>query len=89
MCLFIQVIFTPKLSKISQYDFTSLILGRFSIVHIPFTNNVAGIMATAAFFAPLIFTSPRKGVGPVITNFSNLIPPKLYLKLISFSQNIT
>ena len=49
------------------------------IVQIPFINKVAGSIATAAFFAPLISTSPFKGVGPVITNFSKLIPPEYKL----------
>ena len=75
VCRFIHVIFIPSDSSISKYDFTSLIFGKFSIVQSPLISIVAGIMATAAFFAPLIFTSPRRGVGPVITNFSKIIPP--------------
>ena len=50
-------------------------LGRFSIVHTPSIKSVAGKIATAAFFAPLIVTSPFKGVPPVITSFSKSIPP--------------
>ena len=42
----------PKLFNISQYNFTSLIFGKFSIVQTPLINKVAGIIATAAFFAP-------------------------------------
>jgi hypothetical protein len=30
----------------------------------------AGKIATAAFFAPVIFTSPRSGCPPLITSFS-------------------
>ena len=38
--------------------------GRFSMVHIPSIKSVAGKIATAAFLAPLIVTSPFRGVGP-------------------------
>ena len=44
--------------------------GKFSTVQTPFINKVAGIIATAAFFAPLIVTSPCNLVPPCITNFS-------------------
>ena len=44
--------------------FTSLIFGTFSNVVIPSINKVAGKIATAAFLAPLISTSP-----------TNLVPP--------------
>ena len=69
------VIFAPSPSNISQDFFTSLILGRFSIEQTPSIKSVAGKIATAAFLAPLIVTSPYKGVFPVITNFSKIIPP--------------
>ena len=65
-----QVILAPNSSKISQYNFTSLILGRFSIRQVPFINRAAGRIATAAFFAPLIVTSPLRWVGPFIISFS-------------------
>lgn len=87
VCLFIHVILIPKVFNISQYDFTSLILGKFSIVQTPLIKIVAGIIATAAFFAPLIVTSPRRGVGPVITNFSKLIPP-IYLFDVDWTTKI-
>ena len=74
--LLFHFILAPKASNISQVILTSLTLGRLFIVHTPFINRVAGNMAMAAFFAPLISTSPFKGVGPVITNFSKFIPPK-------------
>ena len=45
--------------------------GKFSMVQTPSIKSVAGNIATAAFFAPLITTSPFNGVGPVTTNFSN------------------
>ena len=70
-----QVIFAPRPASISHDFFTSLMLGRFYIVHIPSIKSVAGKIATAAFFAPLIVTSPFKGVPPVMTNFSKSIPP--------------
>jgi hypothetical protein len=33
------------------------------------------MIATAAFFAPLIVTSPDNGFPPVTTNFSNCYTP--------------
>ena len=72
-----QVIFAPSSSKIWQDICTSLMFGKLLIVQIPSIKSVAGNIATAAFFAPFISTSPFRGVGPVITNFSNYIPPKL------------
>ena len=75
LCLLFQVILAPNFSSISQEIFISLILGKFSIVQIPSIKRVAGKSATAAFFAPLMVTSPFKGVGPVTTNFSNYITP--------------
>ena len=75
-------IFAPNFSNIEQDIFTSLIFGTFSIVHSPSINSVAGIIATAAFFAPLIFTSPVSLVGPSITNLSKTIPPNcIYVQL--------
>ena len=70
-----QVILAPSVLNISQKILTSLIFGKFSIVQIPFTNKVAGNIATAAFFAPLIVTSPFRRVPPFITNLSNVFPP--------------
>ena len=52
------------------------------MVVIPFINKAAGKIATAAFLAPLIVTSPFKGVPPVITNFSKAIPPKMFLSIL-------
>jgi len=69
------VIFAPNFSNIVHESFTSLIFGTFSNVHSPSINKVAGIIATAAFFAPLIFTSPLSLVGPFITNFSKVKSP--------------
>ena len=71
-----QTILAPISSNILHKICTSLMLGRLFIVQTPSINNVAGKIATAAFFAPFISTSPFKGVGPVITNFSKLIPPE-------------
>ena len=43
---------------------TSLMLGTFSSIQGSSDRITAGIIATAAFFAPLIFTSPLSLVGP-------------------------
>ena len=69
--LLFQVILAPNFSNISHDILISLIFGKFSIVQIPSINSVAGKIATAAFFAPPIITSPFKGVGPFTINFSN------------------
>ena len=63
------VIFAPNFSNIVHES------GTFSYVHSPSINKVTGIIATAAFFAPLIFTSPLSLVGPFITNFSKVKSP--------------
>ena len=63
-------ILAPRALRISQEILTSLIFGTFSIVQIPSIKRVAGKIATAAFFAPLITTSPLRGEGPVTTNLS-------------------
>ena len=78
-CSEFQVIFAPISFNISQYNLTSLILGKFSIVQIPFINNVAGIIATAEFLAPLIITSPLRGVFPVITSYKKIYSPIKFL----------
>ena len=57
-CLSFQVIFAPNFSNILQDISISLICGKFSIVQTPSIRSVAGKSATAAFFAPLIVTSP-------------------------------
>lgn len=49
---------------------TSLMLGIFSITQGPSDRMVAGIIATAAFLAPLISTSPFRLTPPLITYFS-------------------
>ena len=48
----------PNSCKIFKSRVTSLIWGTFSIRQTPSTSRAAGMMATAAFFAPLISTSP-------------------------------
>ena len=70
MFLSIQVILEPIASKIWQDNLTSIIFGTLYNVKTPFDNSVAGNIAIAEFFAPIIETSPLKGVPPVITNFS-------------------
>ena len=65
------MILAPSFSSIVHEILMSLIFGKFSMVQIPSINSVAGNIATAAFFAPLMVTSPFKEVGPVTTNFSN------------------
>ena len=62
--MFFHVIFAPRFSSISQRIFISLILGILFIVQTPCINKVAGRIATAAFFAPLILTSPLSLVPP-------------------------
>ena len=42
----------------------------YSIVQMPSTSNAAGMIATAAFFAPLMTTSPSSFFPPIITNLS-------------------
>ena len=73
-----QVTLAPNSSNILQEILTSLIYGKLLIVQIPSTNNAAGSIATAAFFAPLIVTSPDRRVPPLITNFSKYITPKIF-----------
>ena len=50
---------------------TSLIFGIFSIRQTPSARIAAGIMATAAFLAPLTDTSPISRRPPVMINLSN------------------
>jgi hypothetical protein len=40
-------------------------------MHLSAAKMVAGKIATTAFFAPLMVTSPFKGLPPLITNLSN------------------
>ena len=85
VCLSFQIIFAPSCSNISQEIFISLIFGKFSIVQTPSIKRVAGNIATAAFFAPPIETSPFNEVGPVTTNFSNKITPNnIFFFIIQF-----
>ena len=49
---------------------TSLMFGIFSSMQGPSARITAGIMATTAFFAPLIVTSPSRRRPPFIINFS-------------------
>jgi len=44
--------------------------GTFSMIQISSASIAAGIIATAAFFAPLTVTSPQRRQPPLITNFS-------------------
>ena len=67
-CSPVHVTFAPSSFNISHMIFTSLIFGTFSKVVIPSIRSVAGSIATAAFFAPLISTSPLSFVFPFITN---------------------
>ena len=48
-------------------------LGMFSMRQTPSTRMAAGIMATAAFFAPLISTSPNRGLPPCTMYFVNVL----------------
>ena len=61
-----RVTFAPIFSRISRRMCTSEISGTFSILQGPLTSRVAGMMATAAFFAPLMVTVPTRGRPPSI-----------------------
>ena len=56
--LFTSLIFAPRCSRMVMSMSASLIWGIFSSRQTPFTIRAAGIIATAAFFAPLTSTSP-------------------------------
>src|SRR5699024_8178663 len=60
----------PSSLRIWSEAITSLIQGRFSIRHLSAARIVAGRMATAAFLAPPMTTSPERALPPRITNFS-------------------
>ena len=70
-------IFIIVITLIVYFICNALELGTFSIVQVPLIKSVAGNIAIAAFFAPLIVTSPFKGVPPVIINLSKLITSKI------------
>ena len=56
--------------------------GIFSNLHGSSESIVAGIIATAAFLAPQIVTSPVKGLPPFITNLTKDYTPKFqFLKI--------
>ena len=63
----------PISCKILVIAVTSVIFGTFSIRQTPSDRITAGMIAIAAFFAPLIDTSPVSRVPPVITNLSNAV----------------
>ena len=63
----------PSCSKIFKIAVTSEIWGMFSMRQTPSTRMAAGIMATAAFFAPLISTSPNRGLPPCTMYFVNVL----------------
>jgi hypothetical protein len=64
----------PRSSRIFRHSVTSEIWGMFSMRHTPSTSSEAGIMATAAFLAPLISTSPKSGLPPRIKYFVKIVP---------------
>ena len=64
----------PKCSRIFRDSVTSEIWGIFSIRQTPSTSRAAGMMATAAFLAPLISTSPNRDDHPVQYTLSKSIP---------------
>src|SRR5699024_12472399 len=69
----------PSSRRICSEAITSLMQARFSIRHLSAARMVAGRMATAAFLAPPMTTSPERGVPPRITNFSKwLLSFELY-----------
>ena len=59
----------PRCSRIFRDSVTSEIWGMFSIRQTPSTSSAAGMMATAAFLAPLISTSPNRGWPPCTIYF--------------------
>ena len=69
--------FAPRCSSMVRSISASLICGIFSRRQTPFTMSAAGIMATAAFFAPLTSTSPYRGLPPLITYFSKVQTPSV------------
>ena len=78
----------PICLRVAIIYLTSLIeTGRFSMVHTSWQRIAAGIMARAAFFAPLTVISPWSGTPPFITYFSkgtNLIYINLSKNAIFF-----
>jgi hypothetical protein len=71
--------------------FTSEIAGTFSILQIPSQRRTAGIIATAAFFAPLTSISPFSGFPPFTMIFSTERTPILkdYKLLLLLSPQIS
>ena len=63
----------PILLRILTMQLTSLILGIFSMRQTSCASKVAGIIATAAFFAPLISTEPHSLLPPFIISFSKTV----------------
>ena len=61
----------PSCSSMSKVSLTSLMSGMFFIVHWPFMSRVPGSIEAAAFFAPLICTSPCSSRPPFMMNLSN------------------
>ena len=64
----------PSSSRMEKNRVTSLIWGMFSMRQVPSTSRAAGIMATAAFFAPLMVTSPNSGWPPWIMYLFKAVP---------------
>ena len=64
----------PISLRISNRRRTSEISGTFSTWHTPLTSRVAGRMATAAFFAPEMETSPWSGCPPSMIYLIKKIP---------------
>ena len=56
--------------RISNDFATSLMSGRFSIMHLSFVNMQPNMIGNAAFLKPLIVTSPDRGFPPLIINLS-------------------
>ena len=49
---------------------TSLRSGTWRMTHFPAVNNVAAMMGSTAFLAPLMVTSPWSGTPPLINKLS-------------------
>ena len=73
------VISAPIDFRIFMQKVISLICGQLSRIHFSSQSIVAATIATAAFLAPLITTSPFSGLPPCITSFSKVSHPLIFL----------
>src|SRR5207344_1186616 len=66
--------FTPKIPNNLPMVRTSTTRGTLVMTHSPPPRMVEAKIGNVAFFAPLIWTSPRSGMPPVIT-IRSIVPP--------------